>query len=221
MAKQGRTKYESYKNYSEYGGFEMLLLNTHDNTSDIVTTLFCHEKLQTPHTCNAIMNDTNNRSIGERQNEEDETEEETLDDWIPRSNHVQDKETTAYDEIAKAAYRQGILSVVGEHTLHYKLTRAETRTAIQIYHQQELKLTEEDLPRICLEDGHIEQMERLSMEYEEELFPSFFSSAQGKASLQSKIAEYKRQGRFCAVDTDALLLDRLSVILVNLVSRGY
>ena len=61
--------------------------------------------------------------------------------------------------------------------------------------------------RHCLDDDDIQQMEQATMTYEQELFPTFFASPQGKASIQAKLAQYKAQGVFCAIDTESLLQD--------------
>jgi hypothetical protein len=162
---------QAYQMYTEEG-FNTRLISYH-TSDDIVETMFCLEELNAIHACKAV-----------RQNKME-------------VSHSNIGESTAFDEIAVAAYEAGLIDGL-------VVTRPIARNAIQEYHEQVRGLRVDDLPKDCVSEEELRLLEDISLADEKLLSQSFFDSAEGKEALRSKFKEYNAT-KLCAVDTEAIL----------------
>ena len=144
----------------------------------------------------------------------------TNNSWNPESNRNKDKGQLAYDEIAMAAIRNGLLTIgskISTNIINNKLynkntkkkfhvwTRPLLRKIVQRYHEDVSNRTVSDLPKVCLKETERNELERISLGYEEKILPSFYDSPYGKPTHQKVFARYQKNGQFCAVDTTQVL----------------
>jgi hypothetical protein len=160
---------EVYRVYKA-AGFKTQVLNYH-STDDMVSSFFCLEELNSPSACTAVQENHGDAPIPNR------------------------AETTAYDEIAIAAYEQGLIDAS-------RVPRYDAREALK-YH---LEKTNGLLPQICVADDVLQRIEDISLMSEALLVPGFYSSSKGEGPLRSEL-ETLRTTKLCSVDAEKVLED--------------
>jgi hypothetical protein len=160
---------EVYRVYKA-AGFKTQILNYHSG-DDIVSSFFCLEELNAPSACTAVQENHREAPIANR------------------------AATTAYDEIAIAAYKHGLIDAS-------RVPRYDAREALK-YHFEK---TKGPLPQICVADDVIQQIEDISLMSEALLVPGFYSSSKGEGSLRLEL-ETSRTTKMCSVDAEKVLED--------------
>ena len=117
---------------------------------------------------------------------------------VGRSNQVSGREV--YDEIAMAAYAEGLVDVE-------KYSRGTARRMIREHHERYLNRTATDFPLICPPMHQLNELLEVSIKVEREYFPDFFEAEQGEDKLREKFHKMVSRSRFCSVDTKKVLDD--------------
>lgn len=112
----------------------------------------------------------------------------------PNANRA---EPISYDEIALAAYDKGWIDGA-------KVSRSEARVAIRKYIETNLQMTDTELPQKCLPTESLDHIRQRSLSAEEELFPDFYQSEEGKDVLLDTLENFATTN-FCGIDTAAVL----------------
>ena len=109
-------------------------------------------------------------------------------------------ETTLYDELAVAAKESGLLDGI-------EVTRPTARRLLQDYYENELGLSESDLPHTCIEGRALQLLNDISVQVEShELVRTLDEKFGFEEELSQRFEAYKTT-KFCSVDTAVVLTD--------------
>lgn len=156
----------------------VIVLNYHDNSKDIVKTLYCDALPRSNATCSAI---TNPKTPP-----------------VERKNVAEDD--IIYGQLALGAVEMGL-------TTKYKSPQDLKIVVDQIKtHQEEIfgLSRNEGFQMECLSHDHLNALFNKSKEIEKSLFPDFYSSVLGEANMLSDF-EKQRTTKLCDIDLEGTL----------------
>mmetsp|Transcript_18570 Transcript_18570/g.30399 ORF Transcript_18570/g.30399 Transcript_18570/m.30399 type:complete len:481 (+) Transcript_18570:119-1561(+) len=175
--KESRYTISTYLYYKKH--FNVSLVNMHAGNGDSLTNFLCNPTLNAPNTC--------------RKRQRNELQ-------VEKSNQV--KGTEVYDEIAMAAYAEGLIDA-------QQYSRDMARSLIQKHQESSLNRTSTNFSFICPSAHQLHELLEVSIKTEREYFPEFFESEQGEAELRKKFHKMVSRSQFCSVDTEEVLADPL------------
>lgn len=164
-------------------GFEVSVINIHDEQKHITTSFYCDNVPKANHTCKYSLE----RPIQSRQN----------------TNPVA---RTHYNNIVYDAAKRKLpgLDVLNQ-------TRLQAVDALAKYHEQTLGLSLNDLPLICPKRKLLHKVLNKSLKFEKLIMPQLYASPKGEAEHRRSfwyMADEKKE--FCEVNTKILLENKES-----------
>eukprot|EP00591_Stephanopyxis_turris_P001482 CAMPEP_0195509500 /NCGR_PEP_ID=MMETSP0794_2-20130614/2417_1 /TAXON_ID=515487 /ORGANISM="Stephanopyxis turris, Strain CCMP 815" /LENGTH=520 /DNA_ID=CAMNT_0040636733 /DNA_START=176 /DNA_END=1738 /DNA_ORIENTATION=- len=156
---------------------DVSVLNMHDGSQEVVDNFFCEQVPNATFACQALR---------------DLTENQRQPNWNAGAS-------TAYDELAVAAYLSGFVN-------GGNISRQEMRDRIQERQEGKLNLTANDFPKDCLSEDMLDQLLKQSLLAEQMVLPSFYASPLGEEDLRRQF-QVAATSTLCAVDVKKVLAD--------------
>ena len=193
-------KFEFYGDTNPSGIFGVINLHDPDHTQQqhVAERVFCQIVENAPHLCQAI------RSYVKR------SQENNLERLQQNPSQA-----IACRSIALAAVHHGAVSRPMNrnqnwYTPHVKEVRCYVdlqASAMGYDCENDLDLLTK-LPRVCLSSSQKEAILNRTLRDEASTLPEFFRSPEGEIALRKEFADAEKKGKFCSVDTAAILADK-------------
>jgi hypothetical protein len=133
----------------------VVILNMHDKSSNIVRQFFCHAMPHAKNTCNAVMTHKDEAVI------------------------YNTSRLMIYFDLAYRAHRLGLIRITSQEQLDAAVNLIEQHQKVT------LKLSDKDFDMICPDRAILDQLLETSLEMEKVMVPEFFATSSGESELRS------------------------------------
>ena len=103
-----------------------------------------------------------------------------------------------YSILAEVAAKHNLISSAKHEKRKVVLT-------IQSYHRNTLRLSPNDFPLICLNENELDELLKISLNFEERLLPEFYASTNGKSEHIQKFHDAVNEKQFCTINAEEVL----------------